>query len=191
MCTPNGRQLMVFIVCLAYLYLVSPAHSSLIGDEVTASITGGGVTWDTETTTVSDGLEYSLPLTNVTFTANLGADSLLLTYRNTSPFPNITILPQSFLFEDLDWVGMSGRINGLNEEFNSFPQGITPTFTDDSITLNVALTSLNPNQQFSALYSIDAEEQSKVPIPSTLLFFGLGFAGFAAWRHWAEKIETN
>ena len=35
------------------------------------------------------------------------------------------------------------------------------------------------------------EKPTGVPIPSTLLLFGLGFAGFAVWRHRAEKIEKN
>ena len=30
---------------------------------------------------------------------------------------------------------------------------------------------------------------SSVPIPSTLLFFGLGFVGFAAWRYRVEKLS--
>ena len=31
----------------------------------------------------------------------------------------------------------------------------------------------------------------QVPIPSTFLFFGLGFAGFAAWRYREEKLSKN
>ena len=61
--------------------------------------------------------------------------------------------------------------------------------------LNTLLTAdLLPesSESFSLQGEVVARRKiSDVPIPSTLLIFGLGFAGFAAWRYRAEKIYKS
>ena len=166
------------------LTIAGTAHASLIGDEVTASITGTLGTWTPATAIVGAGIEYILIKTNVTFTADLSADALTVTYENTSLFPDVTVGAQTFLFEDLDWVGMTGSIIGLVEISNNFPglgMPITTSFTSDSITLDVAQTNTNPGDLFSATYSIVATDQQPIPEPSTMLLFGTGMLGLIAY----------
>ena len=71
---------------------------------------------------------------------------------------------------------------------------LSPGSVGDSL-LNSQLTSALLQDSFEG-FSLQGEvlarrKISDVPIPSTLLFFGLGFVGFAAWRHSAEKIDRN
>ena len=65
------------------------------------------------------------------------------------------------------------------------------------------LSVSNPNISYAVFGAIDSNfissvladnftyTAASVPIPSTLLFFGLGFAGFAAWRKRADKQQLN
>ena len=77
---------------------------------------------------------------------------------------------------------------GLSAQFNTPLTGKMFEFTPETNFLdkdnNIILQ--NDKNQFY----INVVSATAVPIPSTLLFFGVGFAGFAAWRH-REKLSKT
>ena len=63
-----------------------------------------------------------------------------------------------------------------------------PPLTGGLVFDSSIFDDVSNNQQ---VLRLTVNQSTTVPIPSTLLIFGLGFAGFVAWRYRAEKIDKN
>ena len=100
-------------------------------------------------------------------------------------------LPSGQLFDNVD-ATIAGVALGLPNTNLDDPtwRNVFTTFPSSFETL---MTANEPGDLgFDGVAAmVRGEAVRSVPIPSTLLFFGLGFAGFAMWRKRIEKIETN
>ena len=78
----------------------------------------------------------------------------------------------------------------LDNHFRLFIFGSTSSVPQTYNGWIVANGEVDLATAFSGTYII-IPPTSSVPIPSTLLLFGLGFAGFAAWRKRADNQQLN
>ena len=175
------------ILIVAFLLIISTtgANATLMGDTIQGSITDSyNVThWSNPSAIVSAGIEFSAVLTNLTIMADFTSDSVTLSYLNTSSFPNITVQPLSFIFNDIDWMDVPSKIIGMTQISNDFPQPLffSTLFGEDSIQIDIPLTNTNPGDRFSATFRIDRVPTS-VPEPAAMLLFGAGLAGLGIVR---------
>ena len=166
------------LLCLM-LSMTQPAMATLIGD----TIDGGIFVQDTGFEivggfrVVGGGVEYSEGPTasgQATYSADFGASSLTIGFADLTPAGQGAL---SWIFSDLDWVGMSGEIVGLSLASNTFLGALTPSFLAHSITIDwagVGFTTLE--QDFLATFDILTTHAS-VPEPSTLALLGIGLVG--------------
>ena len=105
-------------------------------------------------------------------------------------FPNTTLGSQYTILDGASNVLASSgslTIGTLSNEHSSF--SFTNIMSEDGIRIQWGPSAFNvgiDNVDFDVI-----QITNSVPIPSTLLIFGLGFAGFAAWRYRMEKINKN
>lgn len=92
----------------------SSAFASLIGDTVFASVSNAVYDFPSNSAVVGSGPEFSLVFTNTTTEVDFCADSVTLSYANTSDFPNVTYPVLEYAFTDLDWIGDPVTIAGWN-----------------------------------------------------------------------------
>ncbi len=141
----------------ALLLASGPCLAAWDGDAISGAVIepggqpGGTYDWPSPAAVVDFiAPEFVNQLTNVTISADFTADTLTLSYQNTSQFDNVTFPPLEFSFTGLD-VGGQGIV-GLEQVSSGFSSAITPGFTASSITLALGLQNTNPGDVFSATF---------------------------------------
>jgi len=173
-----------------------PVQAGLVGDDVKLTCSGGNIVCDDSTDyggetmatgTVSDGdfeflvdaqglsgpvVEFDLGDSYIRMTNVFGQDILVGQVGGANSGP-------VFVFSDLDWLGLSGRIVGAEATTSDRPLGanFTLDFTDDSVTLDFdgesgVSTRIDRNEFITV--SLETEH---IPAPATIGRFGLGLVG--------------
>ena len=137
------------------------------------SLSGGLGDWPQTSATVGGGIEFTSVLTNVTIQADLGADSVTLSYENTSSFPDVTIGASTFVFTDLDWANVVGTVVGLTELSSNFGSSFTLSTGPNSLQIDAPQQNTNPGDVFSATFQIETTHRIIEPGTFGVLLIGL------------------
>lgn len=142
----------VFIICICGL--IQPAQAYLEGTKVKGAVLSkdyrGQFDWPDPVATISyTEEEFVREFTNVTTTADITEYGLTLTYENTSPWPNITYPPLTYVFEFEE-----ENISNVFLIDSTFSHEIVTSFTSDSVTLEVGLQNTNPGEIFTARFAV-------------------------------------
>jgi len=173
-----------------------PVQAGLVGDDVKLTCSGGNIVCDDSTDyggetmatgTGSDGdfefLVDAQGLNGSVMEFDLG-DSYI---RMTNIFRQDILVGEAggvdsgplFVFSDLDWLGLPGRIVGAQATISDRQLGdnFTLSFTDDSVTLDFdgepGVTTRIDRNEFITV-SLETEH---IPAPATIGLFGLGLVG--------------
>jgi hypothetical protein len=189
---PINRTTIGFLVVITLsLGVLTPVHATLIGDSVSATMSGiaGGVTVLTQFTSpavVSDpGIEFSGVHSNFGGGGGLGinldvkAGSIEIS-SFTPPGGSTTGMGSASNFlqidiTDLNWVDdPSGVITGVTPDASN-PTGSTLLgFNPNSISLGFRVSHVNNTYR----YNISSSDMAAIPEPSTFVLIGIGLLGF-------------
>ncbi len=130
------------------------AQATWEGTEVTGTVFSsdfpGYSDWSDPVSTISfTDIEFIKVSVNATRSADFTENMLILTYENTSPWPNITFGPLTYTFELQE-----ASISAVSLVNSTFSSNIVSSFTSNSITLEVALQNTNPGELFTATFEI-------------------------------------
>lgn len=168
----------VALIPVATVLFSGSAQAALIGDTVNGQFgVTGDVTLLNQNAVVTDpGVEFAFVTGDAAFSLDVKDDSFDIIY-DLGSFFNVSVLPTTWTLSDLDFdfAGTPGRIRNVTQVSGNSSLIDNISFTDDSITVDIATYSVPPSnavQTFS--FDIDAEP---VPEPITLLGTGaaLGF----------------
>jgi hypothetical protein len=159
----------------------APAQAALLGDEVRAELiaVGIGTLLDETDTVIDPGIEFTvLGNFNSSFSLDVKSDSFDIIYDNGTA---ATVgADTTWILSDLDWVDTPGIVTGVTlTGGNGNASLITGTsFTDDSITIDIA-NFFTPPEPTISTWTFDIQTQKQTtPEPGTILglltFAGLG-----------------
>lgn len=182
-------------ICVAAAVLLGlPFHASatLIGDTVTVSNEFNGGVFEGPTNVVV-GAGTELSNFGDAWDIDIGADTIRLTCTGNSGCdndpPDFSPAIDSYVFEDLDWVGVLGSLVGVSFDVSStanfFVANSTLGFGADFVRLDidlVAAESAGTTNVGDFLLINLATRHISVPEPGTLALFGLGLAGLGFAR---------
>ena len=178
----NRSSCLIACMVLLSLVSVSPIQATLIGDTFD---TTGSIHTESGIEIVESTAEVNLL---ESWTINVEASSIeIIRTAGAEEFGD----GSNQAFAGLEWVDMpTGKITGFTLTTN-VPDLIDSdiAFTDNNLTIDLGNTNWDANKGENTAV-IQLQTSHTVSIPSTLIFFGLGFAGFVAWRYRAEKTET-
>ena len=131
------------------------AEPNLEGSGVTGTVLYGvddytTYAWSAVNPIISLGeVEFLNVLNNTTTAANFTSNTLVLTYENTSPWPNISYPPLIYTFEFDKEI-----ITDVNLVSSTFSHDIVLSYTSGSIILEVQTQGTNQGEIFTAIYEI-------------------------------------
>lgn len=173
------------ILILAVFAFAAPnASASLIGDEVTCSITPTPL-WvcDQDTAVVGDGVEFELDLPGASDGFGLSVDlfdsSVLIANIEDNGFG--LGANELLVLGSLDWVGMDGLIVGIANFVSSGVSVISAgsvSFTDHSVTIDLDSGAF---WDIGSYVSFDLVVRH-VPEPGTLALLGISLFGMGLAR---------
>ncbi len=177
------KQIRNLVAGASLLLTLPAAQASLLTDEVRLQFiaVGLGTVFD-GTAIVSDpGVEFSVPASNPIL-VDVHADSFDILIDLTG-FGSVG-LPLTAIISDLDWVPNPGIVTGLTLSSGNVADVISTSFTDDSVTVNLAnLTNPPVNHNFT----FDIETSHAVPEPSAFALFGLSALAMTGWNRRKQK----
>ena len=182
------KKLIGLLVLLSFIGWTGNVGATLIGDTVTirhdfsdvGSTIGGGPFDVLVQAGLGDLTQPYFPNSNW-YSVDVEASSFSVLYGRAPSWSSAIF--NGLIISDMDWIGAPGSIVGVNVSTNlaGFDNSRV-TFTADSVSINWQSLSFAAGTR----WDIDLITTHSVPVPATLILFGLGLAGLG----WSNRKKV-